>query len=228
MKVIKTLLAILLCTLASDYAIAVSLNTELHHKILNTDKAEAPYITNGTITFSFKGTRSTQAVSLALKNENYRRFHTFERNPNGIFILTLPVPENQLTIHYRLIVDGLWTIDPNAQTEIDSRGISVSKVSISQDSSMPKPGVSRKNNGLTRFIYAGIPGERVSVIGDFNNWDPYLSELNETSPGIFEIKMFLAPGKHYYRFVVNGQEITDPANTKTARNGWGKDSSVIP
>ncbi len=227
MKAAGHVLRILLWTLISVSAAAASLDTEIHHHILNTQQAEAPFVTEGTVTFSFQGAENTQVVSLALEHENYRKFHTFERNPFGIFMLTLPVPENQNTIRYRLIVDGLWTVDPNAPTERDNRGINLSTVSISQINNAPKPGVYRQKNGMTRFVYQGMPGSRVAIIGDFNQWDPYLTALEESRPGFFEIKIQLPPGKHYYRYVVNGHETIDPANPQKARNGWGKDSSFI-
>ncbi len=219
---------LIMLVLVSTAAGAASMDTDLHHHLLNARHAGKPYVSSGSITFTYQPAENIQSVSLALEHEDFRVFHTFERNPHGVFILTLPLPENSSHIRYRLIIDGLWTTDPHAETRKDNRGIPLSYIAFPLGSSAPAPGVRRQKNGSTRFVFIGNPGSRVTVIGDFNQWDPYISPLQELQPGIFETTLNLSPGNHYYRLVVNGQEMADPANPRTVRNGWGRDLSLIP
>lgn len=208
---------------------AVSFDNELHHRILNTTAASEPYITGNTILMSYSAPQGTQAVSLALEHENYRTFHTYEKNRHGIFIFAMKIPENQDRIRYRLVVDGLWTIDPRAGSERDSRGVLVSRINLPKNSSAPVPGVTALPDGRTRFVFSGNPGSRVFVAGDFNRWDPYLTPMNESPvyEGVFTATVQLPAGSRFYRYVVDGKEILDPDNPLTSRNGWGESASVI-
>ncbi len=208
---------------------AATFDTELHHRIINTTESSKPYILNKHIVLSYAAPQGTQVVSLALESEQYRIFHTYEKNRHGIFILSLSIPENTNEIRYRLVVDGLWTIDPNSKRQRDTRGVLVSSVLIPVDSSVPSPGITRLPNGKTRFVYLGDESSRVSLIGDFNRWDPYLTPMEESPvyPGVYTVALKLPEDARFYRFVVNGRDIPDPENHNTSHNGWGETASVI-
>jgi len=208
---------------------AVSFDSELHHRILNTENSSKPYISNNSIMMSYSAPLGTQAVSLALENENYSTFHNYERNRHGIFILTMKIPEGQKRIRYRMIVDGLWTIDPNSRREFDNRGILVSILDIPSDTNTHVPGIKKLPDGRTRFVFSGKPKSNVFLVGDFNKWDPYLTQMEESLvyEGIFMVTLLLPPDSQYYRFVVDGKEILDPENPLNSRNGWGEMASII-
>lgn len=208
---------------------ATSFDTELHHRILNTRESAEPYVSNNVIMLSYSAPMGTQVVSLALEHEKYQRFHSYEKNKHGIFILTMPVPEGYNEIRYRLIVDGLWTVDPNAGIQRDGRGVQVSSLIIPVHSTVPTPGIKRLPDGSIRFVYFGEYGSRVSLVGDFNRWDPYLTPMEESPvhPGVYTVTMNLPPDSRFYRFVVDGHEIPDPENPLSSRNGWGEIASII-
>lgn len=227
---LKILLAMMLLAAAGPMFLGASgFDTELHHRILNSREASGPFVSGDTILFSYPPDRRTRSVFLAFEHEHYRSFHTFERNPHGIFVLTIPVPAGTSALRYRLVVDGLWTVDPNAPSEMDSRGIPVSSVTIPADFSAPRPGITRNADGTTSFVFNGPPDSRVALVGDFNRWDPYLTPMVESwaFPGVYEVTLRIPADADYYRFVVNGREITDPANPVIARNGWGVDASPL-
>ena len=227
----RTLILLLLLGTAGRALVgAATFDTELHHRILNSDKASGPFVSGDVVLFSYAAGGRSQSVSLAFEHENYREFHTFEKNAHGVFVLTVPLPESATELRYRLIVDGLWTTDPNAPIRRDNRGIPVSSVSIPVDHSAPNPGVVRRSDGSVRFVYVGDPGARVSLIGDFNRWDPYLTPMKESYayPGVYEVILNLPSDSGFYRFVVNGREIADPGNPVVATNGWGMDASPLP
>ncbi|HUJ72054.1 MAG TPA: glycogen-binding domain-containing protein [Verrucomicrobiae bacterium] len=66
----------------------------------------------------------------------------------------------------------------------------------------------------------------VSVAGSFNSWDATKTPLRSGNDGDWRTTLTLAPGPHEYRFVVDGQWITDPDEEKTAPNPYGGRNSV--
>jgi len=56
------------------------------------------------------------------------------------------------------------------------------------------------------------PGaSRVFLVGDFNNWNPTLERLDKTGD-TFVIRLYLLPGTYRYKYVVDGEWMTDPEN----------------
>ena len=66
----------------------------------------------------------------------------------------------------------------------------------------------------------------VFLAGDFNDWAPDgLSMKKEGNDWIYHLH--LPPGKHLYKFVVDGEWIIDPANKQWERNEFGTGNSII-
>jgi hypothetical protein len=57
--------------------------------------------------------------------------------------------------------------------------------------------------------------QTVSVVGDFNFWDPDINVLKKDEKGIYRFKTYLTKGTHFYNFVVDGEWILDPLNENT-------------
>ena len=53
--------------------------------------------------------------------------------------------------------------------------------------------------------------EKVFLVGDFNGWNPTIDRLALVD-GVFEIRLFLLPGRYRYRFLADGVSISDPDN----------------
>lgn len=205
------------------------LANNIHLRIMDAQDATQPVFTGNKIIFSYSSQKNIRMVALAFEHEQYRQLHVYKRNPNDIFTLSLDIPGNLINLHYRIVVDGFWTIDPHAESFIDPHGIRVSSIEIPMDLTELKPGVHWLEENLVRFVYHGRSGSRVAVIGDFNRWDPFLSPMNESliQPGVFTADILLPPEASFYRLVVNGKEIIDPGNPKKARNGWGELASIL-
>lgn len=222
--------AILLLSLTVGISLfAASFDQELHHRIINTTESTEPYISDDVIMLSYSAPPGTQVVALALESEDYRIFHKYEKNRHGVFVLAMPLPENYQEIRYRLIVDGLWTVDPKTSIVRDKLGVRVSHVSLPVSTAIPTPGIKELPDGSTRFVYYGNTGSRVNLVGDFNRWDPFLTPMEESPvyPGIFVIALNLPSESSHYRYVVDGNEITDPDNPASSRNLWGETASII-
>jgi 1,4-alpha-glucan branching enzyme len=66
----------------------------------------------------------------------------------------------------------------------------------------------------------------VVVAGSFNNWDTQKTQLQRDGDG-WKGKISLAPGRYEYRFVVDGEWISDPNCKESIRNDYGSTNSVL-
>ncbi len=202
----------------------------LHLILAGKTEAEPPFVWGDYLIFSAKG--GYRFVGAAFEFEGFAKIHAFERNKEGVFVLALPLPLKQRALlAYRLIIDGAWVPDPVNPRRATGRetGLALSLVEV--------PYVSDERLGLyshldaagrtARFLWKGRPGEIVTVAGDFNNWDPFLHELCETAPGVYELALPLPPGVHRYAFVVRGEYLADPLNVERATNAEGRVVSVL-
>jgi len=190
--------------------------------------AQPPVIVNNVIIFSYEALPGTRLVAARFSHENFSMLHPFKRNENGIFVLALPIPPTPQVIKYRLMVDGIWTYDPqNPWQEPDSRGVVFSLFDCpgQEPQTWPSPVISK--DGWVEFTYVYQTGRRVTLAGDFNAYDPFSLPLTEIRPGIYQIRIKLIPGSHYYYFIVDGIPLPDPVNPTLAETARGQRLSVV-
>lgn len=82
---------------------------------------------------------------------------------------------------------------------------------------------------LVQFMLVAPNASTVSVVGDFNDWDPTATPLREAADaGVWTITVPLAAGRHQYVFMVNGTLWTpDPAAPLAVEDSFGMPNSVI-
>lgn len=81
--------------------------------------------------------------------------------------------------------------------------------------------------GNTTFRLSGYPNARiVAVAGSFNNWNQS-QYLFAKVGGQWVCKINLPPGKHEYKFIVDGDWLIDPGNDNTQRDERGHENSII-
>lgn len=232
MKRIPLLIAALAFSLAAA-ADAPAFEIEslsLHLSLAGRKNAGPPETLENHLILSAKG--AYRWVGAAFEDEDYREVHLFDRNQNGVFVLAYPIPlKRREPLAYRLVIDGVWLADPNNPRKAEDRGagviLSLADVPYLSDE---RPGDYRllADDGRTaRFRFRGTPGEAVTVAGTFNNWDPFLHELTETAPGLYELELALPPGLHYYAFVSRGEYRPDPLNPNKATSREGRVVSVL-
>jgi 1,4-alpha-glucan branching enzyme len=87
-----------------------------------------------------------------------------------------------------------------------------------------------QQDGVTviEFSLLASEGSKVSVAGSFNNWDVE-KNLMKADPGrgLFKTAIALPPGRHEYKFVVNGIWMADPDCREWVMNPSGSQNSVI-
>lgn len=79
-----------------------------------------------------------------------------------------------------------------------------------------------------RFTLVAPGAGRVSLVGDFNGWNPGALPMRRVDNGTtWEIIVPLAPGRYTYAFVVDGQLARDPSAPETAHDDFGGPASVV-
>jgi hypothetical protein len=76
------------------------------------------------------------------------------------------------------------------------------------------------------FVLNAPQASSVVIAGTFNQWDPQKTPLQRDGDG-WKARIPLKPGRYEYRFVVDGQWITDPNCKETVRNDYGSTNSVL-
>ncbi len=113
---------------------------------------------------------------------------------------------------YKFIVDGVWMHDPdNPHTDGDDPYRNSIRV--------VEPNHRFRLNG-----YANA--ERVLLSGTFNDWSTSGYTMARDSEGWY-MDVHLKPGKHRYKFVVDGEWILDPDNPLWEQNEVGTGNSVV-
>jgi 1,4-alpha-glucan branching enzyme len=72
-----------------------------------------------------------------------------------------------------------------------------------------------------KFVLSAPGADRVSVAGDFNQWDTDLNRLHKGGAGLWSIKIKLSPGQYQYRFFVDGEWQNDPNCPSCVENPFG-------
>ncbi len=89
----------------------------------------------------------------------------------------------------------------------------------------PKPG---KAPWRTIYFRLEAPhAQCVSVIGDFNGWDPHKHPLQKNLDGVWECQIPLPPGRYAYSFVVDGAMQPDPRCQERVRTANGVEHCIL-
>ena len=76
------------------------------------------------------------------------------------------------------------------------------------------------------FVLHAGDARSVSVVGDFNDWDPEATPLAHAGDGVWTVVVRLRPGPVRYSFLVDGTEwLADPVGV-AARSDFGRPTSV--
>jgi len=91
-------------------------------------------------------------------------------------------------------------------------------------------GSSTNGNGksrVVRFELADAQAQKVCIAGSFNDWRPDVSEMVRIGDGKWWKDLSLSPGEYEYRFVIDGNWVTDPECPQERENGFGEKNSVL-
>lgn len=79
----------------------------------------------------------------------------------------------------------------------------------------------------TEFKFYAPQAKKVSLAGNFNNWDTSALSAKKDSKGNWLAKANLKPGKYEYKFFVDGAWINDPRCSSCVVNSLGSKNCVV-
>jgi predicted carbohydrate-binding protein with CBM48 len=91
-----------------------------------------------------------------------------------------------------------------------------------------RPAAETRDRPDVQFVFVAPGAVSVSVVGDFNDWNPRVTPLHAARVGVWEVSVPLAPGRHRYAFVVDGRLWRpDPAAPRAVEDDFGAPNSVV-
>ena len=207
-------------------------NFELDTLLHNIEKPGEPIVTEDYIIFT--ANTQNRSVGIAFDFENYQVIHPFQ-------ILSSTDDEGKTTrkhlfycyqrqhrfdtLKYRLVIDGLWTTDPlNPNREYDDQvNLYFSKL---ENLGQIRIETEAKDDTV-KFIYKGESGLKLQLAGTFTNWDPWIYQLEEIQPGLYELELPLTTGTYYYNYYLGLTPILDNTNPEKIYTADGRSASVI-
>jgi 1,4-alpha-glucan branching enzyme len=85
-----------------------------------------------------------------------------------------------------------------------------------------------RNMRAVNFICDAPTAQAVTLVGDFNQWNPYSHPLQQQPDGGWLIRLELKHGHHRYAFLVDGVLTLDPRAMGITRNDEGVRVSLVP
>jgi hypothetical protein len=159
-----------------------------------------------THTFKLNGYTSADKIILSGSFNGWKEDELFmKKTATG---WELPYTIGPGNYEYKFIVDGEWIADPGNQYK-GNDGNSYLVISPNYTFKITAP-----------------DAKKVFLAGDFNGWNPAsLPMIREGDTWTFNL--FLAPGKHRYKFIVDGEWIKDPANKLWEENEYETGNSIV-
>jgi hypothetical protein len=220
---------------------------ELSERLLTLTKPSAPEVFDGQVIFTLSSVYRRAGVAFA--HENWAKIHRFRKlelplddvapfaedskiprqfyHDSGIMFTVYSPPPDVAVLEYRLIADGLWIADPlNTESRLDTA--SGARNSLVYLDPVPVTRVTGKeDDGRVRFNYHSEPGDTVYLAGSFNNWDPFMYEMNEETPGNYTLALGLPAGTYHYVFFQRGEFHHDLSNPEKVYLLNGRIASVL-
>jgi 1,4-alpha-glucan branching enzyme len=90
----------------------------------------------------------------------------------------------------------------------------------------PKQPREKSKEKTVEFRLSMPEARGVCVVGSFNNWDTKQTPMQKDVTG-WKATIPLAPGRYEYRFVADGQWLSDPNAKESVGNDFGSTNSVL-
>lgn len=182
------------------------------------------------ILFTYKNRKASE-VNIAgdFSGWNTIKMHKSE---NGVWYYFLSNYTKLPQLRYKFMVDGIWLYDPvNPYKEADGAGSYVSLVNTAI-TPINKQVTYREIHRNKKYAYLEFRiykpnASYVSVVGDFNNWNPENDVLKRDSNGIWHLRKKIQLGKYRYRFIIDGNKTLDLYNSRTASDPAGEICSLL-
>ena len=165
----------------------------------------------GEILFSLKGYTQAQQVILAGSFNGWDEQAIKMNKVPGGWELRADLPPGRY--EYKFIADGEWLHDPVVKEKVMNEHGTFNTVLYVKEA--------------IKFTLEGFPNAKSVVLtGSFVDWDEKKLKMMLVN-GVWTITVPLTGGKHHYKFIVDGQWFTDPANPVVEDDGKGHLNSAL-
>jgi len=139
------------------------------------------------------------------------------------------------TIKLREAVDtGVSIIDYDASSKGGQAYLNLAAEILKMDKQKPgklfasktKKAAAAKEKEVS-FIFPKTEAKVVQIAGEFNNWDPAKTSLKKDKQNRWTTSFPLKAGSYQYKYVVDGEWVTDPSNQQVAETEIGGTNSII-
>lgn len=79
----------------------------------------------------------------------------------------------------------------------------------------------------TSFSLVAPQAKEVFLAGEFNHWSKTATPMKKAADGRWSATVSLPPGKHAYKFIIDGEWKVDEANPEQTRDGFGGLNSLV-
>lgn len=110
------------------------------------------------------------------------------------------------------------------------RATTINDVAVASGTStaLPTLTAAKESQRIMRFVLVAPGAKQVSIVGDFNGWNPRATPLASSNDGTtWLVEMPLTKGRHVYAFVVDGDIIADPSAARVGDHDFGGQNSVV-
>jgi hypothetical protein len=221
---------------------------EISEYLLTLTRPVAPAVLDGQVIFTLPS--SYRRAGVAFAHENWTEIHRFRKlelpiddvapfvekskvprqfyHDSGIMFTVYTPPPGVALLEYRLIADGLWIADPlNEESRLDTSSGAINSLVHLDPEEAAEEAPLTESNGRVRFRYNTEPGTAVYLTGSFNNWDPFMYEMREETPGEYALALGLPPGTYRYVFFDRGTFHPDLSNPERVHLIDGRIASVL-
>lgn len=109
--------------------------------------------------------------------------------------------------------------------------VSLVRPGTSGEGAPPTPVTAAPSRGrqIVRFVLQAPGAQRVSLVGEFNDWDPTATPLRPAAAdGSWIVEVQMVPGRHQYAFIIDGSRwAVDPDAPTDRVDDFGAPNSVI-
>jgi len=91
----------------------------------------------------------------------------------------------------------------------------------------PQRTVEKRSEQSVEFSLKMPKAQSACVAGTFNDWDSKKTPMRKEGSAGWKATVPLTPGRYEYRFVVDGQWISDPNARESVKNQFGSTNSVV-
>jgi 1,4-alpha-glucan branching enzyme len=159
------------------------------------------------VLFMLEGLKNAQQVFLAGSFNDWRKFElSMTKTARG---WEIPYVLGKGNYEYKFYADNKW-LDAEGNVIKENAPGSVFVID-------PNYTFHLKNRAAAKTVF---------LAGDFNGWSPNAYAMKKKGDD-WIMPIHLSPGKHLYKFVVDGNWIIDPGNTLWEENEHGTGNSIV-